>query len=292
MPGGHSGVARTQSPLVDAGAKLSRANFHVEALRADIAEAGQGEPYAIPLREELDKDTGMLCLRVDRDTARPEKWGVMIGDALHNFRSALDSGWWQLARHHLKREPTEEEAKKIQFPILEPGRAWKQGRFSKWVGTGAATFARELQPDPTGYPSDVFHPLDTLRRLSNIDKHRNIHTTVQRLHELRFRINGQSTEPGELDGLPGFTVHHFGARPPKAGDKVLSAPAGSILHHPKVEFDAHQTGFVAIEGGQQSVQTILGGIDEWVKRTLDGFAVLLTGETIQPFNLVLGPKRI
>jgi hypothetical protein len=36
------------SPLDDARAKLRRAHFHTEALRADIANAGQGEPYTIP----------------------------------------------------------------------------------------------------------------------------------------------------------------------------------------------------------------------------------------------------
>lgn len=260
------------SPLDDARAKLRRAELHTETLRADIRDVGQGEPYTIPLREDLDENTGILYLRVDRDTARPEKWGLLLGDAIHNFRCALDHGWWQLARQH--REPTEQEAKQIQFPIP---RKWDSGNYSGTVGKVAAKLTGELQPDPQGYPPDTFHPLAILRDLSNVDKHRNIHTAVQMLRQLDLRISGESAEPGELgeSGLFG-TLHHFGDRAPKAGDKVLTAPPDSTLHHPKVKFEAHQTGFVAIEGGWD-VLRVLDGIDEWVSHVLLGFEGILAG---------------
>lgn len=31
------------------------------------------------------------------------------------------NGWWEMACHHLGQEPTEQEAPKIQFPIVKPG---------------------------------------------------------------------------------------------------------------------------------------------------------------------------
>jgi hypothetical protein len=278
------------SPLDDARAKLRRAKLHIEALRADIAEAGQGEPYTIPLREDLDQDTGTLHIRVDRETARPEQWGLLIGDALHNFRSALDNGWWEIACHHLGREPTEQEAKQIQFPIVKPGGRWDHGTAKKWVGATAAQFTRELQPDPGGYPPDTSHPLDDLRRLSNIDKHRNIHTTVQKLDTLKLRFAGEGQKIA--DDATGFTVHYFGGRAPKAGDELVTMPAGSWPRDPNMEFEAHQTGFVAFEGGRQSVLTILDNIAEWVENSLNAFEYVLASKKIPSFTLVVGPKRI
>jgi hypothetical protein len=279
------------SILDDARAKLRRANLHTETLRADIHEAGQGEPYTIPLREDLDEDTGALYIRVDRDTARSETWGLLIGDAVHNFRSALDNGWWQLASHHLGREPAEKESTQIQFPILKPGGTWNHGSAKKWVGEAAAKFARELQPDPRACPQDVSHPLADLRTLSNVDKHRKIHPTVHMLAQLRLTPKPEGTDPKLLEGLT-FTIHHFGSRAPKAGDNVLSTPRGFIRRYPKVKFDAHQSGFVAIEGRRKSVQDTLDGIAEFVDMTLVDFERILAGEKIPTFKLVVRPERI
>lgn len=265
-------------PLDDARAKLDRAKFHADALRADIRDAGQGEPYAIPLREEFDEDAGTLYLRVDRVTARSEVWGLLIGDALHNYRSALDNGWWQLACHHLRRIPTEDEAKQIQFPILRPGGTWHSGNYRHWVGHRAAGFVQKLQPDKAGYPADVIHPLAALRRFSNVDKHRNIHPTVERLHTLTFDIqfgDDYIAPDADAQSVVG-TFHHF-TEAPKAGDEVLTAPPGSVLHDPHVQFEAHQSGFVAIDGRWDLVM-ILDSLDEWVGFVLTGFAKVLAGE--------------
>jgi hypothetical protein len=280
----------TGQPLDDAIAKLRRANLHIEALRADIREAGQGEPYIISLREDLDEDTRTLHLRVDRETARPERWGVTIGDALHNLRSALDNGWWQLACLHLGRAPTEEEAKRIQFPILKPEGAWNPGNHRGMVGAVATTFVGELQPDPRGYPADTWHPLAVLNRLSNVDKHRNIHTTVQMLDTLRFRVRGEGQEIPDI--ATGVTIHDFAGRAPKAGDEVVTLPADSWPRDPHMEFEAHQTGFVAIEGGRQSVLTILDGISSFVDSTLAGFSDIFAGRKPPKPKLVRGPKEI
>jgi len=45
--------------LDDARAKPGRAH-HIESLRAGVREVGKGEPYTIPLREELDEETSAV----------------------------------------------------------------------------------------------------------------------------------------------------------------------------------------------------------------------------------------
>lgn len=269
--------------LQSARAKRDRAQFHVEILRADISEAGQGEPYTIPLREEFD-DTGTLYLRVDRLTARPEYWGLLVGDALHNFRSALDHGWWQLALRHMPSEPTDKEAKHIQFPILREGGTWDPRNHLQWVGETVTTYVGVLQPDARGYPPDVIHPLVALNRFSNVDKHRNIHPTVERLHTLEFSLSNETGE--NIPEASIGTFHHFPAAP-KVGDDVLTAPPSSVSHRRGMQFDAHQTGFVAIDG-KWDLLMVLAGVDQWVGHILDGFAAILAGKTPEPPQVALG----
>lgn len=261
--------------LDDARLKLDRAEFHLNALRTDIRKAGQGEPYRIPLRKELDPDTGDLHYVIGRLSARPEEWGLLLGDALHNFRSALDHGWWQLACKHLGRPPTEEEAKSVQFPILRLGVKWDARSQERWVGKHAAAFVETLQPDPAGYPPDVLHPFVALNRLSNVDKHRNMHPTVERLREARLTITKKST--GQVL-LPrgAFIVYAF-EDSPKEGDKVLTIPPESILRSPEVKFKANQTGYIAVEG-KWDLLMVMDSVDMWVTNTLDGFDRLLAGD--------------
>ena len=207
-------TATVADPLDNARAKHRQAQRHAELLRADIRDAGEGEPFSIPLVEETDGD-GALHLRVGHLVARPEEWGLMFGDAVHNFRSALDNGWWALACEHLSREPNEQEAPQIQFPILRPGREWAPGNHVRWVGKNAVTFAGKLQPDPQGYPPDVVHPLVALNRFSNVDKHRSIHPTIHILERIVFQIRRDDGDPVPLPELPLGTFIHFGNRAPR-----------------------------------------------------------------------------
>jgi hypothetical protein len=268
--------------------------LHADALRADIRDAGQGEPYTIPLVEELDKDTGDLYLRVASETARPERWGLLIGDALHNFRSALDNGWWQLAAYHLERDPTEKEAPNIQFPIQRPGGRLDPKKIRKWVGDNATKLALDVQIDNGGDRADIFHPLAGLARLSNIDKHRNIHTTVHVLDELRIGVRfigeDRPTDEETPMSLPGVVFHQFGGRGPKASDKLLTIPPESWLRKPNVEFDAHQSGRVMIDG-KIEILVALDAIQHFVATMLEIMDHILAGETFNGISFQLdNPK--
>ncbi len=59
--------------------------------------------------------------------------GVVLGDVVHNLRSALDYLFWQLYCHHIRVPLTYREAKTVQFPIEDDGKRFanKRGNFSK-----------------------------------------------------------------------------------------------------------------------------------------------------------------
>lgn len=268
--------------LRDASLKLERARLHLADLRADIRDAGRGEPYSIPLRKEID-DGGILRLLIADEITRPEKWGPMIGDALHNLRSALDSGWWQLAIRHLKRLPSEKEGPQIQFPISKPGEEVDEKRIRKWVGEKAAQFVQALHAATRASQPDVV-ALEELRRLSNEDKHRNIHVAVHVLGELRIKVDylGDGPSPDNMMdmSLPGATFHPFRKGGPKPGDEVLTIPPECWIRRPEFEFDAFQAGFISIDGKTNVVST-LDHIQQRVSELLDAMQILLQGDALE-----------
>jgi hypothetical protein len=93
---------------------------------------------------------------------------LLIGDAIHNLRSALDHLVYELA------PPKVRKRGKTQFPIFKDECEFK-AIGAKWIagisGDERALIER-VQPwnAPGGAPAD--NPLAILNRLSNIDKHR------------------------------------------------------------------------------------------------------------------------
>jgi len=250
--------------------KLKRANCHLETLRADILKAGEGNPYTIPIRREGYPD-GSAAIVVDQVPQDSDGWGLLLGDAVHDFRCALDHIWWELACRHLGREPTKQEAERIQFPILKPGGNWDSRNYSKTVGTPVLVPIGKLQP-PEGLDADEIHPLAALRRLSNEDKHRRLHPTVVALGKatISVRISDDPQTPLPTEA-PQITAHYFGSRPIEPSNKVISIPAESVPYfsHPDIHIKTNFTGYVALPSGW-NVLVALDGIAEWVGRILDG----------------------
>jgi hypothetical protein len=176
-------------PLASCWAKLDRATAHVDALRAEVVAVTGEDLESVPLFRQYEPEHGAVVYRVERVPEVRDSWGLVIGDALHNFRSALDHLWWQLAIRHLEREPTEKEAKDIQFPIFttEPVNGWGAHRFLKHVDRAIADQLEPLQP--YNAPNDVTS-FGVLAEFSNIDKHRAVHVVARPPAQGQFRIPG------------------------------------------------------------------------------------------------------
>src|SRR5262245_45321584 len=87
-------------PLDGVNEKILRASRHMDHLEGTVAELLQEalyvavtEPYVAESRAE-----GYIAIRAYEYTEHPvNKIGVLIGDVVHNLRSALDHLAWQLA---------------------------------------------------------------------------------------------------------------------------------------------------------------------------------------------------
>jgi hypothetical protein len=99
----------------------------------------------------------------------------MVGDVVHNARSALDQAAWLLA---CRSNPIEklwepDTARKISFPLTrDPGR-FKTHRVLRFLAEDAIAVLEGLQPYQGGNVPDCLGHLDLLW---NIDKHRVIHS--------------------------------------------------------------------------------------------------------------------
>lgn len=166
-------------PLYGAFLKLKRADLHIRSLYNSVKTFIEGDPYGFT--REVDPNPGkylqVVIYRANILTNPPVvEWGTMIGDVIHNLRSALDHLVWQLAVLHSGPAPNPLPRRSpwrgVQFPIAYSAQAFQSMQPIYLWGTDPKLLAEfeRLQPYSTGQPDR--HPLWVLHELWNIDKHR------------------------------------------------------------------------------------------------------------------------
>jgi hypothetical protein len=162
-------------------AKIERAKEHLDTLRR---ETGLGirypipDIYQVPMRLEYELDTGYHVFRatatLPEDAIR--RIGILVGDSVHNLRSALDHLFWQLALVYCDGEMpwSEWDQRKIQFPIDDTADDFAKNKRRKFVAPEHWTIIEGHQPHRRGLDEAhaFMHPLVRLRDFSNTDKHR------------------------------------------------------------------------------------------------------------------------
>jgi len=154
--------------------KVARAEEHLNALTA-LSDEFFNERELYGLRQERDADDPRWIKYIIAVADNPPpSWGVLLGDVVHNLRSALDHLVWRLVSL-----TGAEGDRRTQFPIVCYARAWvrAQGRSLRGVHKEHRAFIRALQPFQRSH-SQQFHPLAQLAWLSNVDKHRIVHASL------------------------------------------------------------------------------------------------------------------
>jgi hypothetical protein len=171
--------------------KIDRAREHLDSLadeeRIFLAES----PYHV----ETSREGNDVVVRV-RDLAPiPSRLPLIVGDAIHNARSALDHlvmGLAERGQGSLGRAPTtESEERRLSFPVTE-----SDAGFQKWVrdvepyvshsaiavikALQSSRLLEQFENDHRPLEKDekeachLLNPLVRLHRLDNIDKHRRL----------------------------------------------------------------------------------------------------------------------
>jgi hypothetical protein len=168
--------------------KLARARDHLTAFASEVEAFQEQPPYRIAtVREGND-----IVLRVHDLVPVPSRLALIAGDVVHNARSALDHLMVSLAQEGegtLRRRPTDEEERRIDFPVTDNQAAYrkKEAVLRKFLSDEVLKRTRLLQPHTlallpqySGLDQGQIRALmstSLLRRLSlldNIDKHRRL----------------------------------------------------------------------------------------------------------------------
>lgn len=119
----------------------------------------------------------------DRDF--PYRWGVILGDLVHNLRATLDNIVWgatvvtQVANRNPPptKRPFKGRWRNVDFPIVTDPNDWpKVAKKRLWgVGPRFHALVEESQPCKSGQPTPQDAPFSILEELSNADKHSEMH---------------------------------------------------------------------------------------------------------------------
>jgi hypothetical protein len=171
--------------------KLDRAKTHIDTLEESVQRWLESDAYT--LTEEFEPETGDHVLKAKVTEPPSDQWPLLIGDAVHNLRSALDHIAYKLALDGYQTQnagaaiPSGHQ-RRIQFPIVatsnDPTKTvdefYKQvvkGQL-RYVPAPVAARIHDLQPykrspaDPTNDLLWIINDLDV------IDKHRKLATVA------------------------------------------------------------------------------------------------------------------
>ena len=163
--------------------KLQRGCDQLDALKKEIATFLDGDPYepTVKFNRVHGSHEGRFVFDVSMGmrvkTPCPLMWGIVVGEIVHDFRSALD--------HVVYRLSTSDKARTL-FPIFIEATKFDDHAATMLKGVRAerAALIKVLQPFSTG--EHVKSPLWHLAELSNFDKHRTLHLTFGHLQSFNF----------------------------------------------------------------------------------------------------------
>lgn len=155
------------SGLVEPYLKTTRAKYHLESLRDELATFYESKPYRFLRQDDIERQRHCLRWKVEEV---PDYIWLIVGDFFCCLRASLDQTVWALARL-----TTDSPEGRIQFPILTQANDGVFEQQIRGVPCEAAAIIKDLQPyhgrDTISIRS---HYLWQLREFSNLDKHRRI----------------------------------------------------------------------------------------------------------------------
>lgn len=153
-----------------AGAKIARAQQHRHDLVGRIAAwAGTSSPH---FDASIADDRLSYEVRVRMRHSPPlEEWSLILGDALHNLRSALDVLVWSLAETETL---SDGKQRRVMWPVVVNPEKWADAASSSLASVPAEVVDRIGQCQPFNRPeTERDHDgLLLLHKLDIIDKHR------------------------------------------------------------------------------------------------------------------------
>jgi hypothetical protein len=175
-------------------AKLLRANEHRLLLQGELEEFFSSE--SLGYRVSFDEHGQSFLVHAQLANDGSYRWATMVGDIVHNLRSALDHLVAQLVLLN-DGSPSHQH----QFPICETAQNFEveieRKRRLEGVSAEHQEFIRRVQPfswaEEHEWPANI-QGLAQLRALSNLDKHQLLLPVRLLPKEFRFAIDFEDAE--------------------------------------------------------------------------------------------------
>lgn len=148
--------------LGNPGLKIERAKHHINDLNARIADFLVKKPFELVSR--FDPKTAERIVRIKINETIPDEFSLIIGDATHNLRSALDIAIFEIVGGKTDRPDN------VQFPFGKNAQSFKSIFCQRQINVAGENVQRtvcQLKPYGDGNPL-----LDGLHRLDIHDKHK------------------------------------------------------------------------------------------------------------------------
>lgn len=177
--------------LASVRAKIDRADDYFKQIDSAIKGflSAELEAHQSPIPRYKKAEGHQLAITTPVTKPLDPLLPLIVGDCIHNLRSALDHLAFQLAV--MNNAGTEAE-RKIASPICEDGSDFKKfarHKVKPFVGKEAFAALQELQPYETVNPAkDAV--LWVLSELDNIDKHRLLILAEPQIRAERFAVDG------------------------------------------------------------------------------------------------------
>jgi len=268
-------ISGVPHPLDGCNAKLDRAHEHLDTLTAAYREYLDSKPYVADQEARPDDDEIRFIGRVV--VPPPLRLGTILGDLIHNLRSALDHIAWQLVVH-IGKTPTRDN----QFPICTDKDDWGKtsARSLARVRKAHLDLIETFQPFHSPIPDRA--PLARLHRLWNQDKHQVVTTVLA-----ATRDPSDATFITRPIGLDKFKAvqdiekmvsadGYYGT--PLDGHLLARLKIKASGPEPKAEMLSQWIAGLALEDGE-SVELTINEMASSVERIVNTFGPLLSPET-------------
>lgn len=255
-------------PLDGPRLKVKRANKHIYELEAALKDFGKTHPYEAV--EQVEADTGDRVWHAKVNRQPPRRLSAIVGDAVHNLRSALDhvmAGFFPDAGRKSPAYPISNTAEQFEaslpkvkaagqeaFKLIRASKAYKGGNDALWG----------------------------LRELDDIDKRRLLITigTAYRSVGIDMGAMLRASAGPEWADIPSalvFLKPDDRQYPLKSGDELFRIPANApgAENHPDPEFTFDVAlGEPEIFKGRPVLETLIE-LREQVEAVIASFAPLL-----------------
>ncbi len=181
--------------------KLDRAKVHIDALNESVQAWLRSGAYTLVDIPDPRSSDRLIVPKITQELK--DEWPLLVGDAVHNMRSALDHLVFSLALNGYRRaNPGQSLPEGVEnalaFPVISTSGSrtiqeihdeWDK-RHLLWVPPPAVAKIRGLQPLARSPGDPSADPLSIVNRLDNIDKHRRLHAVAIATPTFGVRLTG------------------------------------------------------------------------------------------------------